>query len=129
MNDEAKVQTSTRTGADKAQLLVAILLVAAGITGYYVLQGRPQAWLPWVSLAGGFLLGIVVFAMSGYGRAFWQFVLDSRIELRKVYWPNRQETMTTTMIVFVFVAIASTFFWVLDLILASVTKYFTGQGS
>jgi preprotein translocase subunit SecE len=37
--------------------------------------------------------------------------------------------MTTTLVVLVFVVIASLFFWVLDLTLASVTKFFTGQGS
>ena len=78
---------------------------------------------------GGILLGVLVFAFSQYGRNFWQFVLESRVELRKVFWPNRQETMTTTLVVLVFVVIASMFFWVLDLMLASVTKFFTGQGS
>src|SRR5688572_19844272 len=104
MNDEAKLQTAATGGADKAQLFVAIALVL-----------------------GGIVLGAVVFGMSAYGRAFWKFFLDSRIELRKVYWPKRQETVQTTLIVFVFVTIASIFFWVLDLILAMVTKYFTGQ--
>ena len=70
-----------------------------------------------------------MFAFSQYGRNFWQFVLESRVELRKVFWPTRQETFTTTMVVLVFVVIASMFFWVLDLLLASVTKFFTGQGS
>jgi preprotein translocase subunit SecE len=32
-------------------------------------------------------------------------------------------------VVLVFVVIAATFFWLLDLLLASVTKFFTGQGS
>ena len=75
------------------------------------------------------MLGILVFAFSANGRGFWQFFLESRVELRKVFWPNRQETFTTTLVVLVFVVIASLFFWVLDLTLASVTKFFTGQGS
>ena len=67
-----------------------------------------------------------MFAFSQYGRNFWQFVLESRVELRKVFWPSRQETFTTTLVVLVFVVIASMFFWLLDLLLASVTKFFTG---
>jgi preprotein translocase subunit SecE len=78
---------------------------------------------------GGILLGLVVFALSQYGRNFWHFVLESRVELRKVFWPSRQETFTTTLVVLVFVVIASIFFWLLDLGLASVTKFFTGTGS
>ena len=92
----------------------------------YVLKSRPEAWASWVALFGGFALGILVFAFSQYGRNFWQFVLESRVELRKVFWPTRQETFTTTVVVLVFVVIASTFFWLLDLLLASVTRFFTG---
>jgi preprotein translocase subunit SecE len=72
---------------------------------------------------------VLVFGLSPNGRGFWQFFLESRVELRKVFWPNRQETFTTTLVVLVFVVIASTFFWLLDLLLASVTRFFTGQGT
>ena len=129
MNDEVKQQTAVPTGADTAKLTAAIILVVGGIVAYYVLKSRPEAWASWVGMFGGMLLGVLVFAFSQYGRNFWQFVLESRIELRKVFWPSRQETLTTTMVVLVFVVIASVFFWLLDLGLASVTKFFTGTGS
>jgi preprotein translocase subunit SecE len=129
MNDEVKQQTAVPAGADTAKLIAAIVLVVGGIVAFYALKSRPEAWASWVALFGGFLLGIVVFALSQYGRNFWQFVLESRIELRKVFWPSRQETFTTTMVVLVFVVIASTFFWLLDLLLAYATKFFTGTGS
>ena len=129
MNDEVKQATAEPTGSDTAQLIAAIFLVLGGIVAYYLLKSRPEAWASWVAMFGGILLGVLLFAFSGYGRRFWRFVLESRVELRKVFWPTRQETMTTTMVVLVFVVIAATFFWVLDLTLASVTKFFTGQGS
>ena len=129
MNDEVKQQTAVPAGADTAKLIAAIILVVRGIVAFYALKSRPEAWASWVALFGGFLLGLVVFALSQYGRNFWQFVLESRIELRKVFWPSRQETFTTTMVVLVFVVIASTFFWLLDLLLAYATKFFTGTGS
>ena len=129
MNDEARQQTAVPAGADTAKLIAAITLVIGGIVAYYVLKSRPEVWLPWVAMFGGILLGVVLFAFSRYGRNFWQFVLESRVELRKVFWPSRKETLNTTVVVLVFVAIASTFFWVLDLILAFTTKFFTGQGS
>ena len=129
MNDEAKQQTAVPAGADTAKLIAAIILVVGGIVAFYVLKSRPEAWASWVAMFGGIALGLLVFAFSQYGRNFWQFVLESRIELRKVFWPTRQETFTTTMVVLVFVVIASTFFWVLDLLLAYVTKFFTSQGS
>src|SRR5262245_22946763 len=129
MNDEVKQATAEPSGADTVQLIAAIILVLGGIVAYYLLKSRPEAWASWAAMLGGIVVGVLVFAFSGYGRRFWRFVLESRVELRKVFWPTRQETMTTTMVVLVFVVIAATFFWLLDLTLASVTKFFTGQGS
>ena len=129
MNDEAKQTSAEPAAADTAQLIAAIALALGGIVAFYVFKSRPEAWISWVALLGGLLLGVVVFAVSQYGRNFWQFFLESRVELRKVFWPSRQETFTTTMVVLVFVIFASAFFWLLDLGLAYLTKFFTSQGS
>jgi preprotein translocase subunit SecE len=129
MNDEAKQTAAVSAGADTAKLIAAIILVMGGVVAFYVFKSRPEAWLSWVALFGGILAGVLVFAFSGNGRGFWQFFLESRVELRKVFWPNRNETMTTTLVVLVFVVIASVFFWLLDLLLASATRFFTGQGT
>jgi preprotein translocase subunit SecE len=129
MNDEAKQQTAVPAGADTAKLVAAIILVFGGIVAFYVLKSRPEAWASWVAMFGGMLLAVVLLAFSQYGRNFAQFFLESRVELRKVFWPTRQETFTTTLVVLGFVAVASLFFWLLDLMLAYATKFFTGTGS
>jgi preprotein translocase subunit SecE len=127
MNDQVQEQSVGST-ADTVKLAAAALLLIAGIAGYYLLAGRGD-WLRWLGVIIGVALAVVVFASSRQGRNVWQFVLDSRIELRKVVWPTKQETMTTTAIVFGFVIIAGLFFWSLDLILAWATRFLTGQGS
>jgi preprotein translocase subunit SecE len=129
MNDEAKQTSTEPAAADTAQLIAAISLGLGGLVAFYLLKTRPEAWASWAALAGGLLLGGLVFVFSQYGRNLWQFVLESRVELRKVFWPSRNETMMTTLVVLGFVLIASMFFWVLDLTLAYATKFFTGQGS
>jgi len=129
MNDEAKQTSAVPAATGTVQLIAAIVLAIGGIVGFYLLKSRPEAWASWVSLAGGMLLGVLVFALSPSGRRFWQFVLEARVELRKVFWPTRNETFTTTLVVLAFVLVASVFFWVLDLMLAYATKFFTGQGS
>ena len=125
MNEQMTVQDASV--ADKAKIAAAILLVVGGIAAYYVLSGQ-AAWMRWLAVAGGIVLGIVVFASSKQGRDFWQFMLDSRIELRKIVWPSRQETGMTTLVVFAFVIVAGVFFWLLDLGLAWATRILTGQG-
>src|SRR6266513_622999 len=117
MTDEIKVQDAGT--ADKVKL---------GVAGYYVLAGR-SAWLRWTPVAGSLALAALVLAFSRYGSEFRQFVELARIELRKIVWPNRQETGMTTLVVFIFVVVAGIFFWLLDLGLAWATKLITGQGS
>ena|SRR5579871_4369450 len=113
--------------ADTVKLVVAILLVIGGVAGYYVLGNQP-AWMRWIAVAAGIVLGGVIIALSGYGTALKQFMADSRVELRKIVWPNRQETLTTTVVVLVFLLVAGVFFWGLDLALAWATRALTGQG-
>jgi len=125
MTDEIKAQDA---GAlDKVKLAAAVLIVLAGVAGYYLL-GAQAAWLRWLPVLGSLVLAAFVIAWSHYGTEFWQFVMDARVELRKIVWPSREETGKTTLVVFVFVLVAGVFFWLLDLALAWATRAFTGQG-
>ncbi|MGH8301072.1 MAG: preprotein translocase subunit SecE [Steroidobacteraceae bacterium] len=125
MTDETKLQEVGP--ADKAKLAAAIAAVIVGVAVYYVL-GDAAAWLRWIAVTAGLAVAALLLAFSRYGTEFNEFMGSARVELRKIVWPNRQETGMTTLIVFVFVAIAGTFFWGLDLLLSWATRALTGQG-
>lgn len=125
MNEQVRQQEAGARSS--APLWIAAVLLLAGVAGYYVLASQP-GWLRWLSVVAGFLAGALVFGLSASGRDFMQFVTDSRNELRKVFWPTRNETWMTTLVVFGFAVIAGIFFWMLDLLLAWATKLLTGQG-
>jgi preprotein translocase subunit SecE len=124
MTDETKIP-DTASSADIAKLVVAILFVIAGIAGYYLLD---NLWLRWGSVVAGLVLAAVVVGFSGYGRRLWAFSEAARVELRKVVWPTRDETTKTTIAVVIFVTVAGLFFWVLDLVLAWATRFWTTPG-
>ena len=126
MTDEIKTQDAGT--ADKVKLTLAILIVIAGITAYYLLP-LEYGWMRWGAVVASLVLGAVVVWFSWYGRQFLQFVELARVELRKVVWPTRDETLKTTAVVIAFVAIAGLFFWALDFVLAWATRALTGQGS
>jgi preprotein translocase subunit SecE len=126
MTDDIKARDAGT--ADKVKLAFAILIVVAGVAGYYVLANQP-AWLRWLTVLASLVLAALVVAFSLYGKEFRRFVELARVELRKVVWPSRDETFKTTAVVFVFVIAAGIFFWGLDLVLAAATKWLTGQGS
>ena len=54
--------------------------------------------------------------------AFREYLLLSRVELRKVSWPNWKETRTTSLVVLGFVAVMTILLGVVDLILSSVVR-------
>jgi len=124
MNDIVK--EAGATGADKAKLWIAIVIAAAGIVAFYALKGSQADWVRWLSFVGALVVGLGILMISQYGLYFWKFVLDSRIELYKVFWPTRQETGTMTLVVFVFVIILSLFFWGVDSLLGWATKAILG---
>ena len=126
MTDEIKLPEAGT--ADKVKLGAAIAAVTAGIAGYYVLGSNAAAWQRWGAVIAGLAIAAALVAFSQYGSEFREFMTSARVELRKIVWPTRQDAGMTTVIVFVFVAIAGFFFWGLDLLLSWATRALTGTG-
>ena len=55
-----------------------------------------------------------------------QYFQDSKVELKKVTWPSRKETMGLTWVVLIFVVIISLFLGVSDLGLSKLVKLILG---
>lgn len=115
------------TALDTAKLGAGIAIAVAGVAGFYLLVQQP-IWLRWVVVLAALGAGFFVSLQSYQGKAFWQFVQTARVELRKVVWPNRQETMQVTLVVIVMVLVLGLFFWGLDSILGMLTRWLTGHG-
>jgi preprotein translocase subunit SecE len=126
MTEETKAQDGG--SADTAKLVFAIIFALAGVAGFYLLSNQPM-WLRWIYVAAGLVIGGFVIAFSQYGSDLKKFIALSQIELRKIVWPNRQETGMTTLVVLGFVLVAGLFFWGLDVVLAWATQALTRQGS
>ena len=121
-----KVETGA-SALDTAKLVAAVAILVGGVAGFYLLSSYPLA-VRWVLVLASLGVGIVVALQSVQGRTFWQFAQGSRVELRKVVWPTRQETLQTTLVVFVAILAMGVFFWLLDMLLGAVTRALTGQG-
>jgi preprotein translocase subunit SecE len=126
MTEEIKAQDGS--SVDTAKLVFAILFAVAGVAGFYLLTNQP-IWVRWISVAGGLVIGGLVIAFSQYGSDLKKFFALSNVELRKIVWPNRNETLMTTVVVLGFVLVAGLFFWGLDVVLAWATQALTRQGS
>ena len=62
----------------------------------------------------GLVVAAVIFIKSSQGDRFLHFVKETRIELRKVVWPTREETIKTTGFVLIAVLIVAIFLWIVD---------------
>ena len=101
------------TGADKAKLAAAVVLVIAGIAGFYLL-GKQGAIAQWGVLVAGLAAAVGVFLSSEPGKEFVAFGRDAWREVRKVVWPERKEAIQMTAYVFGFVLVMAIFLWLTD---------------
>ena len=81
--------------ADKIKLALAALLVVAGIAGYYLLAANSIV-LRFLAVLAGIVAGIAVAWTSVLGQEFLVFAREALVEVKKVVWPTRKETMQTT---------------------------------
>ena len=113
---------------DKIKLLVAFLLLVAGVAGFYLLGDKPMV-IRILAVLGGVVAAGVVAALTQSGRQFLGFAKDSVAEAKRVVWPTRKEAMQTTGIVFVFVVIMALFLFGIDTLLATIVSTLTSRGA
>lgn len=100
-------------GADKLKLVVAAVLLLAGLVAFYWL-GKQGALMQWGALLAGVAAAIVVFLTAQTGRDLLAFGRDAWREVGKVVWPERKEAIHMTAYVFGFVVIMALFLWLTD---------------
>ncbi|AMN46499.1 preprotein translocase subunit SecE [Steroidobacter denitrificans] len=115
------------TALDTVKLAAGAAIAAAGIAAFYLLSAQP-IWLRWILVLAALAAGTLTGLQSHQGKEFSIFVQSSRVELRKIVWPNRQETAQVTLVVLVMIATLGLFFWGLDSLLGFLTRWLLGRG-
>ncbi len=119
-------QESSQSGVlDIIKLLVAAAVLIGGLYGYYYLVEWSLP-LRVLLVLGGLIAGVTIAMTSAQGLRLWAFIQGSRVEIRKVIWPTKQETTQTAIAVFVFTLIMALFFWALDSGLLWLTRQLVG---
>ena len=112
MATNTQVETIS-TGADKAKLAAAAVLLLAGVAAYYLL-GKQDLWLRVLALLVLVAAAVATFFMSESGKQLIAFGRDSVRETKKVVWPARKEAMQMTGYVFAFVVVMALFLFLTD---------------
>lgn len=128
-NNSAEVVTSG-SPLDVVLWVVALaLLIGAAMVNQYLPAYWPPANNIWVRV--GVILTCVVVALgllyaTHQGKGFVRLLKDARIELRRVTWPTKQETVTTSWQVLLVVIITSIVLWCFDYGLGWLIKLIIG---
>ena len=99
--------------ADKIKFGLALVILAAGVAGFYLLAEQAMI-LRVLAVLAGVALAAAVAWKTGPGQRFFIFANEAVIEAKKVVWPTRKETMQTTGIVFAFVLAMAIMLWMTD---------------
>jgi preprotein translocase subunit SecE len=108
----APVETVT-TGADKAKLALAGILVVVAVVAFYLL-GKQDLWVRVAALIVLMVMAVATFFTSEPGRQLIAYGQDSIREVKKVVWPTRKEALQMTGYVFAFVVVMALFLWLTD---------------
>jgi preprotein translocase subunit SecE len=111
---------------DTIKLLLAAAVLVGGLYAYYYYEADIAQAVRVLMVLGGTVAGIGIAMTSVQGNRLWHFIQGSRVEIRKVVWPTKQETTQTAIAVFVFTMVMMLFFWVLDSGLLALTQYLVG---
>jgi preprotein translocase subunit SecE len=121
----SQTETGQSSGLDIVKLLIAAAAIVGGLYAYYYESDLALAVRVLFVLAGtGAGIGIAM--TSTQGQRLWRFIQGSRVEIRKVIWPTRQETTQTAIAVFIFTLTMAVFFWALDSGLLWLTRKLVG---
>ncbi len=110
-----KVATSA-TNTNKFDALrwgVAIILLALLVLGnaYYGSIALPVRVTIMIVVG---IVALLIMLSTKKGQVAWQFTREARLELRKVVWPNKQETLQTTAMIAVLVVVTALILWGID---------------
>jgi preprotein translocase subunit SecE len=104
-------------------LIIVLVCVALGVDYYF----SEIAWS--LRLAGWIILAcLLVFLVlrTSKGQQMWKFAKEARVEMRKVVWPTRQNTVRATAIIALLVLVTALILWGVDSVLLWFVGLLTG---
>ncbi len=125
---------STKTGAtasskfDSLKWAFVGLLLSAGIIGFYYFA-EYSLLMRVISLLAVIGISTYIASTTLKGQSTVSFLKETNLEVRRVVWPTREETLKMTGVVMLMVVLVAFIIWGVDSILFWLVRLFTGQGA
>ncbi|MBL6752535.1 MAG: preprotein translocase subunit SecE [Nevskia sp.] len=105
------------------------MLLIGGLVAFYSLDGQLSKLPRLAILLAGTGAAAALTARTAFGTGIWAYLQGARVEMRKVVWPTRQESVQTTLVIAVFVVIVAAFMSLVDWGLSHVVQLLIGKGN
>lgn len=120
----AKTELEANSG-DNIKLIGAALLGLFGLVAFYYFADQSLLMrVVGLLIIAAFCVYLVY--LTAVGKRTAGFFRDARTEVRKVVWPTRDETVRTTLTVFIIVVIVGIMLWLFDMLLSWLFRLITG---
>lgn len=114
------------SAVDKAKWIFATaVVVIAGYANSHYSADFPMLYR-FIALVAIGLLALFLISTTKNGQAFIQLTREARLEMKKVVWPKKNETLITSGFVVAAVMFSSLVLWAVDYILKNVISAILG---
>ncbi len=125
ISEKPAENTLKNKGVNTFLWIVAIVLLAVAAVGNVYFSTHFSLLVRVLLMIGLGIAGLVMVALTNEGSKAIAFLKESRLELRKVIWPTRQESTQTTFIVIAITVLISLVLWAMDSIIVQLVTFLT----
>jgi preprotein translocase subunit SecE len=109
-------EKNIETKSSKSYLILSIAVLITGMVLFYY-YSNVRLFYRVVGMISIVILSAFIAYQSDFGKLVYSYVTDSKVELKKVTWPTKQETTQTTLGVIFVVIIVGILLWLFDMLL------------
>ena len=109
-------EKNIETKSSKSYLILSIGVLITGMILFYY-YSDVRLFYRVVGMISVVIFSAFIAYQSDFGKLVYSYVTDSKVELKKVTWPTKQETTQTTLGVIFVVIIVGFLLWLFDMLL------------
>jgi preprotein translocase subunit SecE len=110
-------ETNIEQKSSNSYLMISIGVMITGIILFYYFSDI-RLFYRVLGMISVLILSGYIGYQSDFGKLVYSYIIDSKVELKKVTWPTKQETTQTTLGVIVVVIIVGILLWLFDMLLS-----------
>ena len=110
------VEKNIESKSNNTYLIVSIVVLISGMILFYYFSDVRLFYRVLAMISVVILSGFIGY-QSDFGKLVYSYISDSKVEIKKVTWPTKQETTQTTLGVIVVVIIVGIILWLFDMLL------------